>query len=239
MQDRHSNRLPETAVHPSREFPTYYFTPALEAEISSLDGIISSRVLSDGSDIQEIHAIAERDQPPKKLVRNIESLLLIKFGIRVDHRKISIVPTGRDHPLSREPVRPQILAVCTDDCASGIQVHVELERGPEVIRGLGYANRGETELHASARALIDAVEKLLKLRNALRLVDIKEIVMGGQYIIVVLVEWSVADEFLYLVGATPTREQPLHAAARATFDALNRKLVRIGMMHTNPGPVSN
>ncbi len=211
--------------------PTYLFTPSLELELARLDGVISCRVLSDGLNIEEIHVVAEPDRVPKKLVRNIESLLLVQFGIRIDHRKISIVQSGRTRSLPPEPPRPQIRAVSKSESPYGIEVDIELARGEESVRGVGRAWAGESELHAGCRALLDALGSLLKWESVCRLVDLSTTMLGGQQIVVVLLEWSLDEDSMYLVGATPVRDNPAQAAARATFDALNRKLVQMGTTH--------
>ncbi len=64
---------------------------AAEDALRALAGIISVRIVQkpEGS-VQEIHVLTEADVPPKRTVRRVESALLRKFGLRIDHRKVSV-----------------------------------------------------------------------------------------------------------------------------------------------------
>jgi hypothetical protein len=187
---------------------------------------LSARVLSSGSEIEEIHVSAAADRVPKKLVRDIESLLLISFGIRVDHRRISIVRLGEDHGRTLPPVRPQIAGIEQSAGERGPLVKIELSYKDKVYEGTGEAGPGENEMHAAGRAVISAIERLLGVDRVLALEDVRLVKLGEQSVVVVLLTWRLEGEFLYLVGATSSRTDLCEAAARASFDALNRKLIR-------------
>ena len=208
--------------------PVYFFTPDIEREIGKLDSVISARVLSSGNTIEEIHVLASPGRPPKKLVRDIESLLIVHFGIRVDHRKIGIVHLGQEAGRAREAARPQILSVVEKRTEDNFAVVIDLWQDGLVFQGEATMRPGETELHVSSRALLAAIEKLLNLTNIIVIKDVATVTMNGQQIVVVLLNWLMDEEVLSLVGATASQGNPLEAAARATFDALNRKLVRVG-----------
>ena len=69
-----------------------------EAEklIESLTGVLSSRIVTDRSgDIQEVHVLTDEEVAPKQTVRNVESALLARLDIPIDHRKISVAQTDR------------------------------------------------------------------------------------------------------------------------------------------------
>ena len=62
-----------------------------EALLNSLRGVVSARVVArPGGIIEEIHLLTEGDVPAKQSVRNVESALLAHFGLKTDHRKVSI-----------------------------------------------------------------------------------------------------------------------------------------------------
>ena len=63
----------------------------IEGTLSRLRGILSARVVRDErGEIQEVHVLADEGRHPKQISRDIESALFSEFGIRIDHRKISI-----------------------------------------------------------------------------------------------------------------------------------------------------
>jgi hypothetical protein len=207
--------------------PVYFFTPDLEREINKLDGVTSARVLSTGAEIDEIHVIAPRGRTPKKVVRDIESLLLVRFGIRVDHRKISVVQVGQEAAPSLVPSRPQIHKIEKVPSGEGMGVCVEISVNGSFISGIGSHLAHESELHASSRALINSIDKLLNTQGALALQDVSVLEVSDQRIVLAVLSWTVEGQEKILVGATVERGDPLEDAARATLDAVNRKLVRI------------
>ncbi len=205
----------------------YFFTPDLEREIDKLDGVTSARVLSTGTEIDEIHVIATRDRTPKKLVRDIESLLLVRFGMRIDHRKISVVQMGQLSEESAAPSRPTIEKIEKKSSDGHTSICVEIRVNGSFISGVGSHLAHETDLHASSRALINSIEKLLHTQGALALQEVTVIETSGQRIVLAVLSWTLEGHEEILVGATVARGDPLEDAARATFDAVNRKLVRI------------
>ena len=68
-----------------------------EALLNSLKGVVSARVVArPGGIIEEIHLLTEGDQTAKQSVRNVESALLAHFGLKIDHRKVSIAEKDTD-----------------------------------------------------------------------------------------------------------------------------------------------
>ena len=66
-----------------------------EALLNSLKGVVSARVVArPGGMIDEIHILTEGDGPAKQSVRNVESALLAHFGLKIDHRKVSVAQQG-------------------------------------------------------------------------------------------------------------------------------------------------
>ena len=68
-----------------------------EALLNSLRGVVSARVVArPGGIIEEIHLLTKGDLPAKQSVRNVESALLAHFGLKIDHRKVSVAQKGDD-----------------------------------------------------------------------------------------------------------------------------------------------
>ena len=66
-----------------------------EALLNSLKGVASARVVArPGGVVEEIHVLTEGDVQAKQTVRNVESALLAHFGLKIDHRKVSVAQTG-------------------------------------------------------------------------------------------------------------------------------------------------
>ncbi len=68
-----------------------------ETLLNSLKGVVSARVVArPGGSIEEIHLLTEGDVTAKQSVRNVESALLAHFGLKIDHRKVSVAQTGEE-----------------------------------------------------------------------------------------------------------------------------------------------
>ncbi len=68
-----------------------------EALLNSLKGVVSARVVArPGGVIEEIHLLTEGDVQAKQSVRNVESALRAHFGLKIDHRKVSVAQTGAE-----------------------------------------------------------------------------------------------------------------------------------------------
>jgi hypothetical protein len=69
----------------------------IESALAEVGEIKAARVVASPEGvIQEIHVLALPTKQPKQLVRDIESTLMARFGIPIDHKKISIALLGRD-----------------------------------------------------------------------------------------------------------------------------------------------
>ncbi len=68
-----------------------------EALLNSLRGVVSARIVArPGGVIEEIHVLTEGGVAAKQTVRNVESALLAHFGLKIDHRKVSVAQTGEE-----------------------------------------------------------------------------------------------------------------------------------------------
>lgn len=211
--------------------PSYFFTPELELEINKLDGVTAARVVSTGTEIDEIHVLGHADRSPKKIVRDIESLLLVQYGIRIDHRCIGIVQTTQHHPPKENALRPQIHQISHDEEHIRVTVHVG---GTEII-GVAARNDRHSDQESTALALIHAIEQMLNISGVLTLEAVQTWEAQNQKIAAVLVRWAFGNEQELFVGASLIQADPLQAVARATLDALNRRLVRFqraALQHT-------
>src|SRR4026209_28476 len=81
----------------------------IEDLVRKVRGVLAVRVVqNDQKQIDEIHAVGSPDRSAKQMVRDIESILFVRGGIRIDHRKISLVQiadTGMPGTMVRVQLR--------------------------------------------------------------------------------------------------------------------------------------
>lgn len=193
--------------------------------IERLDGVQRARVMTRDNRIDEIHVMASAAYKPKTMVRNIETLLLVQFGVRIDHRCISIVQI-KEKRTARHP-RPVIHSVARAREAGRRVVTIELQAGDQRVRGTSKLDETSSELESGSVALLRAVEQLISRKAALELREVGGVNLYGKNLIFVVLTWRHADAEETLVGAALAGSDPITSAARATLDALNRKLAHL------------
>jgi hypothetical protein len=209
----------------------FFITSDLEDAIAQMPKVHGARIVSDDSGIEEIHVISANDIAPKALVRNILTLLLVRFGLRVDRRTISIVQSDQEPYV--QVGRPIIQQVRVIAQGGEKRVAVELRSPNGQVRGTHTLQDGESEMQGGCMALIDAVERLIGRQQILRYGDAQAVRLQEREVVVVLVTWHGSRVDETFTGSAFADSGYASAAARATLDAINRKLVRLPIMVEN------
>src|SRR5438067_10585538 len=216
--------------------------PIAEAEalIASLPGVISTRIMEvEGGGVGDIHVLTSVDVPAKQTVRNVESALLAQFGVRVDHRKISVATTTEGararatRPTSTVTPLPTALPVerrvTFEDVevrrsTKGASCRVTLRRGQETMEAEAEAAggaRGRVE-EIAARATVSALAGLSAEAAALALEGAQTIAAFGREFVFVAVMARQGRGTAVLTGSAEARASVETAAALAVLDATNR-----------------
>jgi len=209
----------------------------IEAALAQVGEIKAARVVVglDGQ-IAEIHILALPTKPPKQLVRDIESTLMARFGIPVDHRKISIAQLGREAvPAAPEEVRstaarPRILGI--NASVSGLQaaasVTLEIDGKEYVGMASGPSSQTGRARHV-ALATLDAVSQYISEGTTFALEDVAVIQLGREKVSVACISLVTPFGEQSFSGSALTRQNDSDSIVRATLDAINR---RIGLLTT-------
>lgn len=210
----------------------------IEEALSQVGEIKAARVVAaaDGS-IAEIHILALPSKAPKQLVRDIESTIMARFGIPVDHRKISIAQLGSDVvPSTAEQTdrpsaaRPRIVSI--NASVSGVQaaasVTLEIAGTEYVGSSSGPASQtGRTRL--VALAALDAVASYTDATTIFALEDVAVLQLGREKVAVACVTLVTPHGEQSFSGSALVRQNDKDSVVRATLDAINR---RIGLLTT-------
>lgn len=203
--------------------------------LGDLTGVVSARIVADlQGHIEEVHVLTDARVSPKQTVRNVESALLARLGIEIDHRKVSVAQTqGSDTgPAARiigagqlvgerrylfdgyefERKMPQRI-VCRVRLRLDGQEFVGTAEGTDIERG---------RLNAAAEAVLKALEEAEDQQLGFALDGVRLIEVFDQPVVVAAVYGLSGRTRIYLAGATPVSESPEHAAILATLKATNR-----------------
>ena len=226
--------------------------PLAEAEelLASLPGVISARILeSDGGGIGDVHVLTATDVPPKQTVRNVESALIARFGIRIDHRKISVATTseaGRARAtragggasvgptlVATPQVAEHVRRVYFEDVevrrsSRALWCRVMLRRGAEIVSAEADAppaERARVE-ELVARAAVSALVSAESDAMDLALEGAEVVNAFGREFVFVGVAARQGRGATLLTGSCEVRDGLEAAAVLAVLDATNRWIAR-------------
>jgi hypothetical protein len=197
----------------------------IKQAIASLPDVQSSNVEFDrDGTILAIHIVASTRRPAKQIVRDVESILIADFDIKVDHRKVSVARI--EHKAGGRParaLRPKFVSLKLETAAGKGKAEVVLERAE-------FEATGEAEgitasggnLRLIALATLRAVGKLIGGDAGFELLDVIRIKAGERYALVVLANYVVPDSVRNLAGCVQFEDNEHEATVLASLDACNR-----------------
>lgn len=218
-------------INPSAPVPAKSSATDLELTLAQIQGIYASCVVLDkGKNVGEIHVVSSSTRKPKQIVRDIETLLFVKHRVKVDYRKISLVQLP-DAKLMRIPMaRPEIRQVNEEVMGDEKRIQVEIQGGSRI--AVGEANEridNPTTFRTAARATINAIERLLSNTIDVRLEDAETFRLGTREVLIVILTSLIENREETFVGASFVGARPIESAARATLDALNRRIYNLNL----------
>jgi len=204
----------------------------VERAIQCIDGVLKARVVGDQGSVAEIHVLAKPSKPPKLLVRDIETLLKTKFGLEVDHKKISVVAfdVGESEKVESTFVvqRPVLWSVSWRKSRNRVQSEVEIRFRDKVYRSSaeeeGGGGRGWN--HLVAEATLNCLNQIVGIPSFFTLRGVAVRDFGDLEVALSFVDCR-PDKGAgnMLVGTALVGDEVAEAVARATLDAVNRRLV--------------
>lgn len=199
----------------------------VEALLTQLPGITAVRIMAnDWGAIEEIHVLSTTDRNPKQVVRDIESSLLARWGMNVDHKKISVAQlTGSRRPES-EVLTIEQICLRTDLSRNSAEVSVRVAMGGEsfpgdcAVTGLGGHDQS---LRLAATATAAAVTGLMDPACGLAVNDTQMLELAGRQVAVVVTTIVVSDgEEWQSAAAELVCDDPLEAVATAVLRSVSR-----------------
>lgn len=221
-----------------------------EAFLSTLSGVISVRIVArPGGEIEEVHVLTTEELAPKQTVRNVESALLARFDLALDHRKISVAQTSRPIPPSSAAESPMSVVVernmargeerilfrghrLESEDAHGIRIHVSLEwRGQQFEGSATAADLKRPRLEATAEATLRAVELAAtavseaddgELDLSLSLDGVRIVDTFDREFVLVSVHAMSGRDIVSLAGTASVGDRPERSVVLATLQAVDR-----------------
>lgn len=214
--------------------------------IATLQDVISVRVVASATGgIDAIHVLVTSGTPAKQVVRNIESALMARLGLQVDHRKISVAMTTRredvDHSgyAAGSPATvatPQVPAgrpIYFEDVevrgsrTRGITCRVTLSRGENQFAGEAEetVQNDRSRIDVAARATIAALGAMTSIAGTFSLEGLRMINAFDRDFVFAAVSVRHGREQMLLTGTCEMRDSTETAAVLAVLDATNRWII--------------
>jgi hypothetical protein len=199
----------------------------IESQLTSIPGILAARVVP-GFDrqIDELHVVTTPERGPKATVRDVQTVLLARCSIPIDHRVISVVQVD-DHQLATVVPRVRLLKVGT--VQSGMELVAEVTLGLDDDEAVGSADAVATTNgmgRAVALATLSAFDQLVSPSVSIELRETTRVDIGGQVVALTVLELRDARGEEPRSGTAVLREvSGADAVARSVLDALNRTVI--------------
>jgi hypothetical protein len=198
-----------------------------ERYIKQIRDVESCRIILDESgDISELHIISNLRRSAKQISRDIQSVLSSKFGMDIDHKKISIAQINIGE-IEAEYCRLKLDTIGYSSTLKKADIRVVLEKEGEYFEGLASGANTETNiLRLSAKAALQAAEKYCGMEDIFILEDIRISGIAGQEVVICAVSVVVNSGEKLLSGTAIMEGERKRAAVKATLDAINRSVSR-------------
>lgn len=191
--------------------------------INKINGVISTKIVQQDNDIQEMHILANTLRAPKQIVRDIESILLTTFDYRIDRKVISIAQIETD---DSDPIkRIKFGGISLDVQRNILECSVKLlyEEQEFFVTQVGIKTAANRK-NIVAKATIDAVEKILGQTFIFDVQDVISTTNRDITFISVLVNMVINESEETMVGSAIVKSDINEAIAKATLAAINRRV---------------
>jgi hypothetical protein len=159
----------------------------------------------------------------------VQSLAAANFGMRIDHRIVSVVRLEAPSGQVESGHRPYIekIGIGSRDKIQWVEVTLRWPDGRTTTGSGAAGSSRQTRARGAAVAVIECLDPTLRATKVNAEVDQVEIhrIGGG--------EWVLTHATLYeertsipLLGTAPLQDDAASAAAKAMLDAINRRLFR-------------
>ena len=191
--------------------------------ISCLPGVLGAEFSLEEGTVREVHILSDQSRGPKQIVRDVQSAMLARFQVELDHRIISVAQIpGPLRERCRRLVCDRLELTAGRDGAS-VAVHLALD-------ARSYVGRSNCDLssagrhRAIAQATVEALNLLLAPGCRFTLENVRRVPMGERQAVLVGLLLKLDGKAEALLGACYEGEDPNFSVILATLDAVNRRL---------------
>jgi hypothetical protein len=200
----------------------------IEELIHKLPSILSCKVvINEEGKIVEVHILSSNERSPKQIARDIQSSLMAKWGIQIDHKIISIAQIA---DKEGEKSRYKLIISQVEYSVEGINaealVVLKHQENTYIGKKKGLHTRnGVAKLIANAT--IKAVEEYLGKGPCFSIEDIEKTRIAKRDAAMVAVSLLTNFEEKYFIGASYINSDEHKSIVKSTLNALNTFIDKI------------
>jgi hypothetical protein len=199
---------------------------AVERALTTVPGVLGARLVPGFErEVDELHVLTALERGPKQTVRDVQTVLMARFGVPTDHRVISVVQLDEPSIGGGATARVSIGHVSVTHAGLQVRAEVALRLGDDELVGAGEGAATPAGQHrAVGRATLDALQPLLGDGQVVELEGSEVNQVLGHQLALALVQFRTSRGEHTVAGSAIVRDAPADAVVRAVLDALNRTL---------------
>ncbi len=199
----------------------------IENYLNKISAVICSKIVSENNEIKEIHVVSDVEKNPKQLSRDIQSILISKFDINVDHKIISVAQIERED-IPNNDFRLKLTTIEHSTNGKIFNAKVVLEKDGEYFIGISsglHSSRNIPKLLTAA--VINAVENFYGSENIFILEDVLKVILSGKEAFITLITTFISGKETLLSGSAANGKSNDEMVVKSALDAINRILVKL------------
>lgn len=200
----------------------------IENFINKINSVICSRIVLVADEIEEIHVVSTMEKSPKQVSRDIQSILISKFDIGVDHKKISVAQVDDEATIAMADFRLKLNSIEHTTCSNMFQAKVVLERNGTCYEGTSSGpNSANNVYKLLVLAVIDAVENFFDKKDIFILEDVLKVMITGKEAFITLITTFENGKELLLSGSSVVGRNNDEMVVKSALDAINRVVLKL------------
>lgn len=199
-----------------------------KALVSRLPGVLGAEFIVENNEIREVHILSDQSRTPKQIVRDVQSAMLARFQVELDHRVVSVAQIPGSIREARHRLICDRLSISSTRLNGSVTVWLRLDEQE-------YSGTAECDItsgnraRAVAQATVSALNDLLPSICRTSLEDVRRVPMDDRCAVLVGVQLRVGGQVDHLLGACYEGTDPNFSAAQATLDAINRRFMALDL----------
>lgn len=200
----------------------------IENFINKINCVICCRIVLEDEKIEELHVVSNMEKSPKQLSRDIQSILISKFDINIDHKKISVAQVDDESTIAMTDFRLKLSSIEHATKSNVFEAKVVLEKNGTCYEGTSSGPHSSNNVHKLlVLAVINAVEKFFDAKDIFILEDVLKVMLTGKEAFITLITTFENGKELLLSGSSVTGRNSDEMIVKSALDAINRVVLKL------------